>query len=196
MPGGGSAPAASTGASRPATRSTATSSCGSKAIARAGRLGERPPHLHRRVVLAGDHVRVGDDHFGPAPPSPSPRSASPQAVPSTRTTLREAARTPGVARDPRRRRRHIRRRAGDRRQRVQARERVEDRPGRRQHLVRARAGSPSAGCRRAARPGPASAPRPRRRSTRCRAPSAAPSSAPSRPSSSAEPGHDQRAPQP
>ena len=58
---------------------------------------------------------------------PEPSIARPQAVPSTRTTLRRGARTPGRRSVAGRRRRHVRRGAGDRGQRVEPRERVEDR---------------------------------------------------------------------
>ena len=78
---------------------------------RAGRLGERPRTCTVVSLLAGHHVRVGDDHDPGSATHPEPSIASPQAVPSTRTTLREAALTPGVRAIARRRRRDIRRAA-------------------------------------------------------------------------------------
>ena len=59
----------------------------------------------------------------------------PQAVPSTRTTLGNAARTPACGDDSFRRPGHVRRRAAERRERVIAREGIEDRPRRRQRLI-------------------------------------------------------------
>ena len=76
------------------TRSTATSFFGSNANdlraqpALAGR-------LDLRVVLPGDDVRARSRPRRAARPSRCPRSASPQAVPVTRTTLAYARRTPG-----------------------------------------------------------------------------------------------------
>ena len=103
-------------------------------------------------------------------------------VPRTFTTLRRAASHLRVARDPRRGRR-ARRAAGPsmRGNGSSARERVQQRPGRRQHVVELRAGSPSAG-RRARTSRARAAARPRRAPRRPRArrrPSAARRAAPS-----------------
>ena len=147
--GSGSARGSGRAASRPGTRSTARSFVGVERDRLRGQLGRRPPTSTIVSLLAGDDVRVGDDDARARPPSPEPSIASPQAVPRTRTTLRAAALTAGVRSDP----------AWGAatsgagpvivRQRIESRERVQDRARRRQQLRSARAGSPSAGCRRA-----------------------------------------------
>ena len=91
-----------------------------------------PVDLDRRIGLAGHDMGVGDHQAGAAT-QPLPSTPRPQAVPNTRTTLRLAASTAGLAR--------IRRVGADtsaagprtRGQRIDPGQRVQDRSRRRQN---------------------------------------------------------------
>ena len=80
------------------TRPRVASSCGAA----------RRASCDRRVVLARDHVGVGDDEAVGAATQPEPSTPSPHAVPRTRTTLpRGRAHLAGRARSPRVGARHV-----------------------------------------------------------------------------------------
>ena len=91
---------------------------------------------HAGVVLAGDHVGVGDDESGPGHPA---RALDAQPAGSAKHAHDRvfSPRHVGVGRDRRVRLRHRRGRPDDRRRRIDAVERVQDRARGRQHFVEA-----------------------------------------------------------
>ena len=92
----------------------------------------RPRSSTRVSLLPGHHVRVGHHQPGARPPSRSPRSPARRRCRGSSPRWPRAARTPSVAGDRGRRRRHARLRAVDPRERVEPGERVDQPAGRRQ----------------------------------------------------------------
>ena len=110
------------------------SSAGSNATGSRREARRAAGHLHGRVLLAGDHVGVGDDLVGSRRPAGA-LDREPAGGPDHADHAVRGRAHAGLARDARRGRRHVRRGTGDRGKRVQPRERSEDRAGGRHHLV-------------------------------------------------------------